>query len=133
MDGPAVGLEALAHVVVVGEIGRALDRDLVVVVDADQLAEPEVAGQRGRLAGDALLHVAVAGDEVRVMVDDLLRGPVELRREVSLGEREADRVADALAERAGRDLDPGGVPELGVARGPALPLPELLDVVEGRS
>ena len=127
---PSVRLEARPHVVVEGEIRRSLDRDRVVVVDPDQLAEAEVAGERSGLARDSLLHVAVAGDEERVVVDDLLRRPVERRREVGFGEREADGVADALAERSGRDLDPDGVAELGVPGRPALPLPELLDVVE---
>ena len=57
-------------------------------------------------------------------------GRLNGRREVGLGEREADGVADALAERPGRDLDADGVAELGVPGRPALPLPELLDVVE---
>ena len=41
--------------------GRAGERDVVVVVEADQLAELQVPRQRGGLARDALHHVAVAG------------------------------------------------------------------------
>ena len=50
LDVPAVGLEALA--LVLGrerERRRAVDRDVVVVVDVDEAAEPEVAGDRRRL------------------------------------------------------------------------------------
>ena len=46
------------------------------------------------------------------------------------GHRHADRVADALAERAGGGLDAGGVPVLGVARGQRAPGPQRLEVVE---
>ena len=48
-----------------------------------------------------------------------------------LGDRHADRVGDALAERPGGDLDARGVAGLGVARRPAAPLAELAQVLEG--
>ena len=38
--------------------------------------------------------------------------------------RHADRVGEALAERAGGDLDAGGVADLGVARRGRTPLAE---------
>ena len=73
LDVPAVGLEALADVVGVGQLGRPVDRDVVVVVDADQPAEAEVAGERRGLVADALHEAAVAGDHVRVVVDERRR------------------------------------------------------------
>ncbi len=126
---PAVGLEALGHVVVVGQLGRAVDRDVVVVVEGEQAPQPEVAGQRRRLVGDPLHEAAVAGDDEGPVVADVAteRGP-----QPAFGERHADRVGQALAERAGRDLDAGGVAGLGVARRPAAPLAELAQVVQGQ-
>ena len=41
-DIPVVALEALADVVAVREVGRALDRDPVEIVEDDQLVEPQV-------------------------------------------------------------------------------------------
>ncbi len=127
---PAVGLEALRHLLPEGEVGRALDRDLVVVVDRDQLAEAEVAGERGSLRGDALLHVAVAGRDVGEVVDDLAALAVVALGPDRLGEREADGVGEALAERAGRDLDARRDAVLGVAGAATADLAEVLDVVE---
>ena len=46
---PAVGLEALGHIVVVSQLGRPVDRDVVVVVEGEQPAQPEMPGQGGRL------------------------------------------------------------------------------------
>ena len=46
------------------------------------------------------------------------------------GHRHADRVADALAERAGGGLDAGGVAVLRVARGLAAPGAQRLEVLE---
>ena len=114
---PAVGLVALGDVLGERERGVALDRDVVVVPERDQLAEAEVTGQRGRLGGDALLEIAVGGDHVRVVIDDLVTVAVEARGQHPLGQRQADGGRDALPERAGGRLDPGRVAVFRMARG----------------
>ena len=91
------------------------------------------AGDRGRLAADALLEVAVGGDRVDVVVEQRLAGRgvrVEQAALAAGGHRHADRVGQTLAERAGGHLDAGGVAELGVARGLGAPGPQRLEVVE---
>ncbi len=129
LDVPAVGLEALAHVLGEGEVGGAVDGDVVVVVEEDQLAELLVAGEGGGLAADALHHAAVAGQHVGVVVDDVV---AEGGGEEALGDGHADGVGDALAERAGRRLDARRVPVLGVTRRAAAPLAEGLEVVDAQ-
>ena len=124
---PPVGAEPAGRVVGERELGGAVDRDVVVVVDRDQPAEPEVTGERRRLVADALREAAVARDHERVVVGELAAEPLA---QVGLGERDADRVGDALTERSGGDLDPGGVAVLGVARRTRSPLPELLEVAQ---
>ena len=69
-DVPAVAGEALDDVVGVRELGGPVDRDVVVVVDVDEPAEAEVAGERRRLVAHALLEVAVGADGEHVVVDD---------------------------------------------------------------
>ena len=100
---------------------------MVVVVDADELAEPEVAGQRSCLVTDAFHEVTVAHDHEREVVAHVgaVPGP-----QVGLGRGHADGVGDALPERAGGDLDARGVTELGMARRLRAELPERLEVVE---
>ena len=127
LDRPAVGGEALAHVVGVGELGGPVDGDVVVVVDGDQAAELEVAGQRRGLVGDPFLEAAVTGDDEGVVIADL---GGEVGPEPALGDAHAHPVGHALAERAGGDLDPGGVVVLGMAGRAAAPLAELAQVVE---
>ena len=121
-DVPAVGAEPFADVVVRGEIGRPVDRDVVVVEDADQVAEAEMPGQRGGLVADALHHAAVAGDDERVVVLGVL---AEADAQVAFGDRHADRVGEPLPERPGRDLDAAGVARLGMAGRRRTPLAEL--------
>ena len=77
-DVPAIGLEALRGVVGEPAFDLAVDRDAVVVVEADQLAQPERAGERAGLVRDALHQAAVAQEDVGAVVDDLEPGTVEL-------------------------------------------------------
>ena len=128
---PAVGLEAPGDVLAVeAQRRRAVERDRVVVVHVDHAPEPELAGERRRLRRDALHEVAVGADDVRAVVLHLCA--VALTQE-ALGHRQADAVGEALAQRAGRDLDARrdvDAVALGVARRDRAPLPELLDVVQ---
>ena len=125
---PAVGGEALFGVVAARQIGAAVDRDAVVVEEADQLAQLEVTGVAGRFVRDAFHEAAVAGHEVRVVIDDVMTRAVERRGQMRLGHGETDRVGDALSERAGGRFHARRVMHLGVPRREALPLPEPLDL-----
>ncbi|MDQ0687590.1 hypothetical protein QFZ56_006553 [Streptomyces achromogenes] len=115
---PAVGGVPPQHVLGERGGGVALDGDVVVVVDEDEVAELLVAGQRGGLGRDALLKVAVGDDAPDRVVEGGLapRGVgVEQTALVARGHRHAHGVGDTLAERPGRRLDAGGVPVLGVS------------------
>ncbi len=62
--------------------------------------------------------------------DDLVVRPVPALGEEALGEREADAVGEALAERPRRRLHSRRVPELRMARGRGAPLAEAAQLVE---
>ena len=64
--------------------------------------EPEVAGQRGRLVADPFFEVAVGAEDEGVVVDQL---GSEAGPQPPLGQAQPDAVGEALAERAGGDLD----------------------------
>jgi hypothetical protein len=128
---PAVGLEALADVLAVeAQVGRAVERDVVVVVEVDDAPEAQLAGQRGGLGGDALHEVAVGDDREDAVVLDL---GAEVRAQEALGHRHPHAVGEALAQgtrgdlHAGRDVD---AVALGVAGGQRAPLAEVLELVE---
>ena len=128
---PALRLEALGLVLGgEGERGRAVDRDVVVVVEVDEPAEAEVAGERRGLVADALHQVAVRADRVDAAVDDVVVGPVVALGQEAVGDREADAVREALPERTGRGLDALGHEVLRMARRSRFPLPEALQLLE---
>ena len=116
---PAVALEAPLGVVPHGERRIALDRDVVRVVDENEVGQLHRAGPRADLVRDALLEVAVAAKDPGLVRDRRFLG----------GQREADAHGNALAERSRRHLDAGHEPALGVARTAAAPLTEGLELV----
>lgn len=130
---PAVGGVASGGVLAQGDVGVVLDRDLVRVVDRDQVAELLRAGERAGLAGHALLDIAVAGDHVDVVVEGAgARGGLRVEQTalVALRVGESDGGGESLAERAGRDLDALGVAVLGVAGGERAPGAQRLEVLQ---
>ena len=127
---PAARLEASADVFEERQVRRARERHPVGVVEHNQPAEPQRAGQRCRFARKTFHHVAVAGEHVGVVVHHLVRRPIECGREPALGDGHAEGIAKPLAERAGGDLHARGAAALGMTGRSASPLPELLQVVE---
>jgi hypothetical protein len=87
---------------------------VVVVIDHDQVAELQVTGHGGSLAGNALHSAAITEEGVCVVVNKLVAGLVEDGGSVPLGHGETDGIGETLAERAGGDLNTGSVVGLGV-------------------
>ncbi|MNZ56762.1 hypothetical protein D3C78_747150 [compost metagenome] len=127
---PAVGLEALRCVVGEPAVDFAVDGDAVVVVEGDQLAQAQGAGQGTDFVGDAFHHAAIAEEHVGVVVDDVVAITVELRSQGLFGDGEADGVGEALTQRAGGGFHAGGVAVFRVARGAAAQLAEVLQVLD---
>lgn len=119
-DVPAVGLVSLLDVLGEGLVGVTVDGDVVVIVDGNEVAELQVAGQRACLARDTLHQATITKEAVCVVVDQVEARLVVDGSGVGLGNGETDSVADSLAQRAGGDLDTWGVVGLGVARSDAV-------------
>jgi hypothetical protein len=85
---------------------RAVDGDRIVVPEDDQLVELEVAGERDRFLADAFHQAAVAGEHIGVVIDQI---GAEISGKLAFGDRHADGIGKALAERAGGRLDACGV------------------------
>ena len=129
-DMPAVGPEAGRGVVGEGQVGAAVDGDLVVVVDHHQPTQAQMSRQRGGLVADTLGQVAVAGDHEDAVVADI--GAVAASH-LALRDGHAHRVGDALTERAGGHLHPRRAADLGMAGRGRPPLPEVPQILEGQA
>jgi hypothetical protein len=129
-DLPAVGFEAFRRVVGEPALDMAVDRNAVVVVEDDQLAQSLRAGQRAHFVRNAFHQATVAGESVGVMVDDGMSVAVELRSEAAFRDRHAHRVCQTLTQRAGRGFHARCVAVFRVAGRLRMQLPECLEVVD---
>ncbi len=127
---PVVGLKPLQRILGIAQLRRPIQRDQVVVVDKDQLAQPQRSGQRSRLVRHPFHQVAIAQQRIGVVIHHLKSGPVVDRCQVLLRHRHAHRHRDALSQRPGRHFHAVRVPALRVARRLRAPLPEALQVVQ---
>ena len=124
---PPRRLKARQLIVRTRQRGRSIDRDLVVVEQHDQAAEPEMPGQRNRFVAETLHQAAVAGDDISIVIDELV---AEARVDQALRQRHADRGGDPLPERPRRGLDAGRMAVFGMARRLRSPLPECLELIQ---
>ena len=130
LDVPPVGGEPRADILRECDVGGGGERDLIRVVEHDQPAEMQIAGERRRLGTHPLHHVAIAREDVGVVVDDLVPGSIERRSEPSLRHCEPHGVPESLAERTGGDFDAGRDAALRMAGRLAPPLPEMLQILD---
>ncbi len=127
---PVVGLKTLADVVGVRQFGRALDADVVVIVETNELGEAQMSGQGSGLVRCAFHQIAVATENVGEMVDDLVAWAIVNGRQMRLGGGHAHGIHHALTERTGGGFHAGCVPIFRVSGRAASPLPKVFDIVE---
>lgn len=100
------------------------DRNVVVVVDGNQVAELQVTSHGSSLAGNALHGAAIAEEHVSVVVDKLKVGLIENGGSMRLANSETDGVGETLTKGASGDFNTGSVVRLGVTGGDAVDLLE---------
>src|SRR3546814_5231992 len=106
---------------------RSVDGDAVIVIENDELGKFQVAGKADSLVADAFHQVAVRGDDIGVVIDDIR---AKTRRLQTFGKRHAYGGRNALAERAGRRLDTQRMAVFGVARRDGAELAEIPDLLD---
>ena len=129
-DLPAVGGQSCSNVFGEGQSGGTVDGDLVVVVEGNQVAQLQVAGQGAGLGGDTFHHTSITKEGVGVVVGDLVVWLVVLCSKVCLGNGHSDGVGDPLPQRTRGDVDARGA-GLWVTWGLGVELSELLEVLNG--
>ncbi len=126
---PAIGFEALGRVVSEPALDLAVNGDLVVVVERDELAQAERSGERAGLVGDSLHQAAVTDRHVGMVIDDAGGGAVEFGGKDAFCDRHADRIRQSLSQGTRGRLNARGNPEFGVARRLRMQLAEALELL----
>ena len=127
---PAIGPETGHDVLGKGNVRRAFDRNLVVIVQVNELAQSQVACQTGRLVAQALHQIAIGDDGVRIVIKDRKARPVKGSGQKALGHRHPHPVGKALPQWAGGRLNASGQAILGMSRGTAAPLAKALEFLQ---
>eukprot|EP00659_Diplonema_papillatum_P022586 gene22587-biopygen22916 len=128
---PVVGFETLRRVVGEPAFDFAVDGDAVVIVEGNQLAKAQGTGQGGDFVGNAFHHAAITEEHVGVVVDNVVVRAVELRSQHFFSQGKTHGVGQALAQWTGGGLNARGVAVFRVARGAAVDLAEVFQVVDG--
>jgi hypothetical protein len=85
------------------------DRDMIVIVDCNQIAQLQVTSSGSSLRGDALHSTSIAEEDICVVVEQVISGLVEVGGAVSLSHGKAHSIGEALTQRTGCHLDTRGI------------------------
>lgn len=85
------------------------NRDMVVIVQADQVAKFQMAGSTSSLAGNTLHSTSISEDAVCVVIEQVVSWSVENGSRMGLGNSKTNSIGNTLTEGSGCDLDSGGV------------------------
>ena len=127
-DIPSVGLVTLEDILGEGNVSTTVNGDVVVVINDNQTAELEVAGNRGSLVGNSLLQTTISAESVNVVVDNGETLLVEGSGQIGLSNSHTDGIAHTLSQRTSANLHSSGL-HLGMARSAASELAEVLQII----
>ncbi len=102
---PTVRLEAFDRIVGKPAADFTVNRNIVVIVERDQLAELQGTRQRTSLVGNTLHQATVAQKYPGLMVHNVETGLIELRGQHFFGQRHANSIRNALPQRTGSRFD----------------------------
>ena len=125
---PTIGVETLGCVIGEPAFHVAVNRDAVVIVKRNQFGQAQRAGQRAGLVADAFHQATVAQENIGEVVHDGVAGLVEFSGQQFLSQRHADRVGNALPERAGGGFHTWGHAHFRVTCGLAVQLAKVLQL-----
>ena len=134
---PAVGLEALEHVLSQNQIGVAFDLDAVGIEDDGQVAQLLVGSEGGSFARDTFFDIAFAADDPDVVVE---RGfacrsfRIKQTTLETLAIGETNGGSEALAQRTSGHFDARGQTIFRVTRGTGVSTAaEVLQVIQSQA
>ena len=129
-DVPSVSTESSSRVIAEPARDWAVNADAVVVIERDELIQLQHTSQRTGLVADALHQATVTQKRIGVVIDDGVVRLIKLVTQKLFGQGHADRVRDALPERASRCFDSNRHADFGVAWRLAVQLPKALEFAD---
>ena len=127
---PVVGFKALGHVFGERQAGVTINGDTVVVVHHHEIVQAQMSGQGCGFRRHALLKISVPADGIDVVVEHRKAIPVELAGQILLSNGHAHAIGEPLSQRSGRDFDTQVQVEFRMARGLAVQLTKILEILK---
>src|SRR5471030_1836679 len=127
---PVVGFETFRRVIGEPAFDFAVDGDAVVIVESNQFTQAQRTGQGTDFVGNTFHHAAITQEHVGVVINDVVARTVELRRHDFFCQGKTYAVGQALAQWTGGGFNARGVAEFRVARGTAVQLAEVFQVID---
>src|ERR1039458_839677 len=123
----AISFETRGGVLALRRLGHGIERDRVRIVDQNQIIQSEMGPESAGFGRYTFLQTAISRETDDVLIENLVLVGIETRRCHLARDRNSNRVAHALAERAGRAFHPGRLKKLGMSRRFGMQLPEAFD------
>src|SRR6202795_3571808 len=113
---PTVAEETGRYILTERQLGVALDRDPVVVVNPAEIRKLKMTSQRRSLSANTFHHATVATHGVYVVVEKFKAGTIEVFRHPTLGKCHAHAGCNSLAERSSSGFDSRSPAVFGMSR-----------------
>ena len=113
-----------------GQLRITFDRDVVIGIEDDEFSQPQVTRIGPGLGRNSFLQVAIADQNVGVVVDDRVPRPIEACRHGHFGDSHADGVGQSLPQGTGGGFDAGGLAVFRMAGRTTSPLAESLQLFQ---
>lgn len=132
---PAIGFKP--HWRVIGKPGCTMlpstnfsvDRDVVVVIEGDQLTQFQCACKGAGFVRNALHQTTVAKKSIGVVIDNVVTVTVELCGQTLFGNRHTNSVGNALTQRTGRSLHARCIAVFRMPGSLGMELPKLFQII----
>ncbi|MPM73315.1 hypothetical protein SDC9_120295 [bioreactor metagenome] len=127
---PTVSFETGSYIFRKGFRSRAVQGNIIGVVQTDQFSQFQVAGQAGCFVGDTFHQIAVAVQEICIVIHNREVFFVVGSSQVRFRHRETYRIRDPLSQRTSRRFHAVRVMHFRVSRCFAAELAEVFHVVQ---
>jgi hypothetical protein len=117
---PAVGFKSLGNIFGKGAVGVAVNGNVIIIIDGNEVTELEMSCHGGSLTGHTLHHASVAQEDIGVVIDQVEAGLVEYGSGVSLGHGKANSICKALSKWPSCNFNAFGIMRFRVAGGSAV-------------
>ena len=127
---PAVGFKTRGYILTEPLLYLAIDGDAIVVIKANELRQPQRAGQRRCLVRDALHQTAVTSNHPCSVINQINFFRIKFVSELLLGKRHTHRHRETLAQRPCGGLYPWAFTKLRMTRGFRVQLPKIFQILQ---